>query len=89
MVLHLAITVVVCGFCRGSTCPTEKDVSSGVVLESEFSFPGGMREALPMCFIKDGKLTSAATDKLVARDAGDNQRFDLSLNIVRSGVVRR
>ena len=85
---HLAITAVVGGVCRRGTRPIEKDVSSEA-LESGFTFPGGVGEVVPMCFIKYGKLAPAATDELVTRDAVHKQRFHLGLDVVRSGVIGR
>jgi len=58
---HLAVRAVVCRVREGRACPVEKNVVPGI-LESSFTFPGGVGEVTPVSFVQNSKLSSPATD---------------------------
>ena len=84
---HLAVTTVMCRVSKRGSSPVKKDVSAEV-LKGRFAFPCWVRKVTPMCFVKNGKLTSAATSELVTGNLVNGQRFDSGFNILRSKVIR-
>lgn len=59
------------------------------VLRNRLKLLREMGDFMPICSVKDGKLTSMYTYQLMGGDFFDGRRLGVSLSIIRNEMIRR
>lgn len=65
--------------CEKENQPDKEKCARG--LEGGFTYPGGLSEVTSVCFIENGNLSYAITEKSLASNLVNSKEFDLSFDI--------